>query len=125
MRNKFVVGPVVGQLGGNPEVKHDVGARKQTVVSFPLAVNLGTDKDSKKDPVWATVELWGALGDVAEQLYKQGGLVKGKQVMVLGRVSDLHPYKSKEGGEARYDLTISATELDLVSPKENGETETE
>lgn len=124
MRNKFVVGPVVGQLGGNPEVKHDVGARKQTVVSFPLAINLGTGQGEKeKEPIWATVEVWGSLGDIAEQLYNQGGLVKGKQVMVLGRVSDLHAYKGKEGAEARYDLTITATELDIVSPKENGEVE--
>ena len=111
---------IVGNVGQEPTMRYT--KEGTAVCDFSVAVNrVWTDKASgerAEEVTWFRVTCWRALAEIASQY-----VVKGRQVMVAGRVS-VDAYIDKHG-EARATLELTAQDLQLLGARGDGEGETE
>ena len=100
---------VVGNLGGDPELKYTQAGR--AVCNFSVAVSeRWTDRQSgekRERTTWYRVAVWGAQAESCNTY-----LAKGRQVMVIGNVST-NAYISKDG-EARASLELTARDVKFL-----------
>lgn len=102
---------LIGNLGGNPDVKTLEKGNK--VAKFTLATNdIYTDKDGKKvtDTQWHNIVAWGKTAEIIEEF-----LTKGSEVAVEGRLIS-RSYDGKEG-DKKYITEIILNELLMLGKK--------
>ncbi len=105
--NKVIL---IGNLGADPE-------SNQTVVKIKLATSeswkdKNTGQNTEKTE-WHNVVLFGRLGEIAQQY-----LHKGSKVYIEGSLRT-NKYTGKDGVE-RYSTSIVASNLQMLSGKEDG-----
>jgi len=98
---------IIGSLGKNPETKN-VG--QHTVCEFSVATNSGREEP----PVWFKVVVWNKMGDNCAKF-----LSKGKKVAVVGT---LGVDEWQKDGEKRYALTVNASKVEFLTPKDESGT---
>lgn len=106
---------LVGNLGRDPETK--VLPSGVTVLEFSLATGR-RDKNGVDRTTWFRVQAYARLAEVLDGLAQQGALVKGKQVVVSGRL-DAREYE--KDGQTRTSLDVNANEVLLVGSREGGD----
>ena len=109
---------IVGNVGRDPDMRYTPAG--VPVCDFSVAVTRKwTQGDERREETtWFKVVCWRALAEIASQY-----VVKGRQVMVAGRVS-VDAYIDKQG-EARATLELTAQDLQLLGARGDGEGETE
>lgn len=101
---------LVGNLGGNPEMRYT--ADGIPVTAFSLAASDG----KKTETVWYRISCWRGLAELTNK-----HLSKGQQVYVEGR---LHPHEYDDrDGKRRFALDVVAEKVVFLGRKlENGDT---
>ena len=110
--NKVIV---VGNLGGDPEVRALPSG--QNVANFSLATTERfTDRNGAKQErtEWHRIVAFGQLADTCQRF-----LSKGRQVYVEGRLTT-RQYEAKDGSGKRYRTEIVARQLRLLGNRTNG-----
>ena len=102
---------LIGNLGGNPEIKSlDKGNK---FAKFTLATNdTYTDKEGKKitDTQWHHVIAWGKTAEIIEEF-----LTKGSEVAVEGKLVS-RSYEGKDG-DKKYITEIILNEVLMLGKK--------
>ena len=100
---------IIGNLGGDPEMKYTPSGT--AVTNFSVAVNQNyVNRDGEKvdrPPKWFRVACWNKLAETTNE-----HLSKGRQVMVEGVVDASH-YESQ--GETRVSLEVRAFTVKFLS----------
>lgn len=107
--NMFQQCIIVGNLGADPEMRYTPAGKP--VTNFRVAVNrkwTNQDGSPGEETTWFRVACWGRLAETTNQY-----LSKGRQVMVVGRVS-ASAWTSQEG-EARASLELTAQDVKFLS----------
>jgi single-strand DNA-binding protein len=102
---------LIGNLGGNPEVKSFEKGNK--MARFTLATNdTYSDKEGKKvtDTQWHHVVAWGKTADIVEEF-----LTKGSEVAIEGKLTS-RSYEGKDG-DKKYITEIVLSELVMLNKK--------
>lgn len=102
---------LIGNLGGNPEIKSLEKGNK--VAKFTLATNESySDKEGKKvtDTQWHNIIAWGKTADIVEEF-----LTKGSEVAIEGKLTT-KSYEGKEG-DKKYFTEIVLNELLMLGKK--------
>ena len=100
---------LIGNLTNKPETRETNSGK--SVTHFNLAVNLKEDKSE-----FFTINAWGKLGELCAKY-----LDKGRKVYVRGGLS-VSLYESH--GHTKYQLTITADDVEFLTPRECQETAT-
>lgn len=94
---------LVGNVGRDAESRITPGGK--LVASFSLAINEGTG--DHKTTLWVRVSAWEKLAEIVTQY-----VTKGKQVLVVGRLSPANAYVGKDGKPAAsYEVTAEKVRL--------------
>ncbi|SEO64097.1 single-strand DNA-binding protein [Luteibacter sp. UNC138MFCol5.1] len=104
--NKVIL---VGNLGGNPDVRYTGGGTAVTTISIATSEQW-TDKQSgekQERTEWHRVKLFGRLAEVAGEYLK-----KGRQVYVEGSLR--HDKYTDRDGIERYTTDVIASELQML-----------
>lgn len=104
---------VIGNLGGDPEVKQ---AGSSDVMNFSIAVNQrykDTNDEWQDRTEWVKAVLWGRRATALEQY-----LSKGSRVYIEGR---LQTRSWEKDGVTRYMTEVNVQELILLGDKQRGE----
>lgn len=99
---------IIGNLGGDPELRYTPSG--VPVTSFNVAVNRRWTDDQGKaqeETTWFRVSAWRKQAEVANQYLR-----KGRQVMVIGRVS-ARAYTAANG-EAKASLEVTADTIKFL-----------
>ena len=99
---------LVGNLGSDPEIRYTSDGTP--VASFSLAVNRRWNKEDGshgEETTWFRVSAWRKQAEIVNQYLK-----KGRQVMVIGRVS-ARPYTGADGS-ARASLDVTADTIKFI-----------
>lgn len=89
---------IVGNLGGNPEIR--TTKDEQQVANFSVAVN--RKKGETKTTTWYRVSAWNGNADLAAKYLK-----KGSRVMIEGSGLRVNTYIDKSGSpQATLELTV-------------------
>lgn len=99
---------IIGNLGSEPEVK--VLPSGTTVVSFSVAVNRRRGEEERTD--WYRVSAYGKQAEGLSKLADMGGLAKGRQVYVGGRLEP-REYEGRDG-TTRTSLDVNADEVQVL-----------
>lgn len=102
---------LIGNLGGNPEVKSLEKGNK--VAKFTLATNeTYSDKDGKKvtDTQWHNIIAWGKTAEIVEEF-----LTKGSEVAIEGKLTT-RSYEGKEG-DKKYFTEIVLNDMLMLGKK--------
>jgi single-strand DNA-binding protein len=106
---------IIGNVGRDPELRYTPSG--VAVCDFSLAVNrTWTDRQSnerREETTWFRVTCWRQLAEIANQY-----VVKGRQVMVAGRIG-ASAYIGQDG-EARASLELTALDLQLLGRRDEG-----
>jgi single-strand DNA-binding protein len=99
---------VIGNLGGDPEMRYTPGG--QAVTNFSVATNYKyttADGERHEETEWFRVSAWGRLAETCNQY-----LSKGRKVYVEGRLKS----RSFEGrdGQTRFSLEVNATDVRFI-----------
>jgi len=111
---------LVGNLGRDPETRYTPNGKLN--VQFSLAVNKpfrdqgGQMQDRTS---WFRVTAWGTLAESMVKLSEQGYLMKGKQVLVDGRV-EIREY-TDQNGQQRTSVDVTANEFQLLGSRTDSE----
>lgn len=105
---------IVGNLGADPESR--VLPSGQPVVRFSVAVS--TKRDGTETTAWYRVSAFGKLAESLNGLHAAGGLAKGKQVYVQGRLEP-REYQDREG-QVRLSLDVAATNVLATGNRPSG-----
>ena len=106
---------IIGNLGNEPELRYT--ASGVPVTSFNVAVNRRWTKEDGspgEETTWFRVSAWRKLGETCAQY-----LHKGRQVMVIGRVS-ARAYTTADG-EQRASLEVTALDVRFLGASRNEE----
>jgi single-strand DNA-binding protein len=102
----FQICIVVGNLGSDPEMRFT--ASGQPVTKFPIAANRRwRDRETdelREQTTWFRVTTWGRLAETCNQY-----LLKGRQVLVVGRIQTSS--WEDEDGNTRYGWDLTASEV--------------
>ncbi len=105
---------LVGHLGNDPELKFLPSGT--ATCEFSLATNRKwTDKASgekHEETTWFRIHVYGQQAETVNQ-YVQ----KGKQVLVVGDRIEASPYLSKDSGEPRASLEVTARTVKFLGSK--------
>lgn len=99
---------IIGNLGGDPELRYT--ANGTPVANFNVAVNrrwAKEDGSQAEETTWFRVSAWNKLAEVCNQYLR-----KGRQVMVVGRVS-ASAYKAADG-QPRASLDVTANSVKFL-----------
>ena len=106
---------LIGNLGGEPVTEITPGG--VTRLKFSMAVN--TRRGDGEVTNWYRVTAFGKLAESLDKLAQMGGMAKGRQVYVQGRL-EAREYTDKNG-VLRTSLDVTAQEVVAVGPRgENG-----
>lgn len=102
---------LIGNLGGDPEVKNFESGKKVATFSMATTEVYRNAKGEKvEETQWHRVVAWGKIAEVAEKY-----LAKGREVMVEGKLVN-RSYNDKEGNK-KYITEIEVSELLLLGTK--------
>lgn len=105
---------VVGNLGGDPELKYMQNGK--AVCNFSVAVSESwkdrNTNEQREKTTWYRVAVWGGQAEACNTY-----LAKGKQVLVVGNVS-ARGYLNN--GEASASLDLTATSVQFLSSASQG-----
>jgi single-strand DNA-binding protein len=109
---------IVGHVGRDPELRYTQSG--VAVCDFSVAVSRKWTQgdEQREETTWIKVTCWRQLAEIANQY-----VVKGRQVMVTGRVS-ADAYIASDG-EARASLNLTAQDLQLLGSRDGGESNNE
>jgi single-strand DNA-binding protein len=101
-------GTIIGNLGGDPEMRYTAQGRAFTTFSVACNRNYtSADGEKHEETEWFRVTAGGKLAEVCSQY-----LSKGRRVYVEGRLSS-RSWESS-GGEKRWSMEINANEVQLL-----------
>ena len=103
---------IIGNLTKDPEMRTTTSGKN--VCTFTLAVNRRKKAEGQPEADFFRVSAWGDMGDNCQKY-----LTKGKKVCVVGSVS-VHVYTNQRG-EAAANMEVLASEVEFLSPREQGE----
>lgn len=102
---------LIGNLGGNPEIKTTEGGKK--LARFSIATN-EVYRNAKGDKVtetqWHNLVAWGKVAEIAEKF-----LVKGSEVAIEGKLVN-RSYNDKEGHK-KYVTEVQVNEVLMLGEK--------
>ena len=106
--NKVIL---IGNLGGDPEMKKLDSGRARTTFSIATSSNW-TDKSGERQErtEWHRIVAWGKTGELAAEY-----LSKGRQVCVEGRIQT-RKWQDKEGGD-RYTTEVVADNVTFLGSR--------
>jgi single-strand DNA-binding protein len=100
---------LIGNLGGNPEVKNTESGKKLARFSIATSEEYRNAKGDKvKETQWHNMVAWGKVAEIVEKF-----LLKGSEVAVEGKLI-YRNYNDKEGNK-KYITEIQVNELLLLS----------
>ena len=101
---------IIGNVGHDPDMRYT--PQGVPVCDFSVAVTRKWKQgdEQREETTWFKVVCWRALAEIASQY-----VVKGRQVMIAGRVS-VDAYTDKQG-EARATLELTAQDLQLLGAR--------
>ncbi|MEZ5445307.1 MAG: single-stranded DNA-binding protein [Gammaproteobacteria bacterium] len=110
--NKVIL---IGNLGGDPEVKYTAGGSAVTNVTIATSENWKdkTTGENQERTEWHRVVFFGKLAEIAGEYLK-----KGSQVYVEGRLQT-RKWQDKEGQD-RYTTEIVANEMQMLGGRGGG-----
>jgi single-strand DNA-binding protein len=110
--NKVIL---IGNLGGDPEVKYTAGGSAVTNVTIATSENWKdkTTGENQERTEWHRVVFFGRLAEIAGEYLK-----KGSQVYVEGRLQT-RKWQDKEGQD-RYTTEIVANEMQMLGGRGGG-----
>ena len=109
---------LIGNLGNEPETK--ILPSGTTALSFSVAVNRRGRQGEQEITDWYRVTAYGKQAEGLDKLAQMGGLAKGRQVYVEGR---LEPRLYEKDGQTRLSLDVNATEVQALGVRPGGELE--
>jgi single-strand DNA-binding protein len=102
---------LIGNLGGNPEIKTTEGGKK--LARFSIATN-EVYRNAKGDKItetqWHNLVAWGKVAEIAEKF-----LVKGSEVAIEGKLVN-RTYNDKEGNK-KYITEVQVNEVLMLGDK--------
>lgn len=102
---------LIGNLGGNPEIKTTEGGKK--LARFSIATH-EVYRNAKGDKVtetqWHNLVAWGKVAEIAEKF-----LVKGSEVAIEGKLVN-RSYNDKEGHK-KYVTEVQVNEVLMLGEK--------
>ena len=107
---------LIGNLGNEPETK--ILPSGTTALSFSVAVNRRGKAGEEEVTDWYRVTSYGKQAEALDKLAQMGGLAKGRQVYVEGR---LEPRLYEANGQTRLSLDVVALEVQALGPRPGGE----
>lgn len=116
MLNKIML---IGNLGKDPEL--NVTAEGTPVTKFSLAVNRkykASSGEQKEETEWFNIVTWRQLAEICERY-----LHKGSKVYIEGRLTQ-RKYTDREGVQ-RTAVEVIASDMQMLSPKQDGAALTE
>jgi single-strand DNA-binding protein len=108
---------LLGNTGGDPEVRNTAGGQKVATVSLATSrewKDVAGNKQEKTE--WHRLVVWGSLAEVVEKYVK-----KGDKLMVTGSL-EYSQWKDKEG-QTRYTTEIRVRELVMLGSPEKSPSE--
>jgi single-strand DNA-binding protein len=102
---------LIGNLGGNPEVRTLDGGRK--LARFSVATNetyRNANGEKVKETHWHNLIAWGKVADIAEKY-----LAKGSEVVIEGKLIN-RTYNDKEG-QKKYVTEVQVSELLMLGSR--------
>ncbi len=102
---------LIGNLGGDPEMRYTATGRAFTTFSVACSRNYTTAAGERREETeWFRVTAGGKLAEICSQY-----LSKGRRVYVEGRLSS----RTFEGadGQKRFSLEVNATEMQMVDSR--------
>lgn len=102
-----------GRLGSDPESR---AVGDTTVCNFSVAIgDQWKDKQGNKQERtdWIRVAAWGNLAQIC-----QSYLVKGKQVLIVGKVK-LEKYTDKDSGKELTSMTVVADNMQMIGGRDD------
>ena len=102
---------IVGNLGSDPEMRYTSDGKP--VTNFSVAVNrrwTNPDGSPGEETTWFRVTAWGKLAETCNQYLR-----KGRQAMVIGRVSG-RAYTAADGSP-RASLDVTATQVRFIGAR--------
>lgn len=100
---------LIGYLGKDPESKYTPTGKKVCHFSVGITQRWKSAGELKEYTEWVNIEIWGALGEIA-----QANLKKGRLVFVEGR---LKTDRVGEGETAKYYTKVVALSLQFLDRK--------
>ena len=101
---------LIGYLGKDPESHTTPSGKKLSQFSLAVTRRWKTGNESKEATDWFTVEVWGRLGEIAQQYLKKGSLAYVEGRLQTDRYED-------KGGETKYFTKVVASSLQFLDRK--------
>ena len=108
---------VIGNVGNDPELRYTAAGKP--VANFSVATNerwKSQDGQMQERTTWFRVAAWDKLAENCNQYLR-----KGRQVLVIGRVS-AHAYIAADNAP-KATIEVTATTVRFLSPSGNGKAE--
>jgi single-strand DNA-binding protein len=102
---------IIGNLGGDPEMRYTPAGRPFTTFSVACSRTYTTAEGERREETeWFRVTAWAKLAELCSQF-----LSKGRRVYIEGRLSS----RTWEGadGQKRFSLEITASEMQLLDSR--------
>jgi single-strand DNA-binding protein len=102
---------LIGNLGGNPEIKTTEGGKK--LAKFSMATNevyRNVNGDKVTETQWHNLIAWGKVAEIAEKY-----LVKGSEVAIEGKLVN-RSYNDKDGNK-KYVTEVQVNEVLMLGDK--------
>jgi len=104
---------LIGNLGGNPEIRTTESGKKMACFSVATNESYRTAKGDKvTETQWHNLIAWGKVADIAEQY-----LSKGSEVAIEGKLINRN-YTDKEGIK-RYVTEVQVNEVLMLGDKKS------
>ena len=99
---------LIGNLGGNPEIKTLEGGKKVARINMATSETYTNAKGEKvTETNWHNVVAWGKTAEIIEKF-----VTKGKQIAIDGKLT--HRSYDDKNGEKRYITEVVVSEIMLL-----------
>jgi single-strand DNA-binding protein len=105
---------IVGYLGRDPQIRYTPQGTAVCDFSIATSERRGGGADAQDITTWFKITVWGKQAETANQY-----LAKGRQVYIEGRLRQ-EEYTDREGLK-RTSLTVTASDIQFLTPKGNDE----
>lgn len=102
---------LIGNVGRDAESRMTPSGK--LVASFSLAINEGSG--DRQTTLWVRVSAWEKLAEICQQY-----VAKGKQVLVVGRLTPANAYVDKAGNPAA-SYEVTAEKIRLLGSRDDGD----